>query len=79
MKIRVVSYNAYEEWHEEKMAEGKGKGLSELTDKDFMEIYKKNGTDWEFDSFRAFADEFNSDGPFAPTPYAHIIRFFPNE
>ena len=29
MKIRVVSYNAYEEWYEEKMVEGKGKALSD--------------------------------------------------
>lgn len=79
MKIRVVSYNAYEEWYEEKMVEGKGKALSELTDKDFMEIYKKEGADWEFNSLEGFARVFNADGAYAPTPAYHVIRFFPNE
>lgn len=79
MKIRVISYNAYEDWYEEKFREGDGKPISELTDKEFMEIYNDEGRDWEFDSLQAFADEFNDDGAYAPTPSNHIIRFFPNE
>lgn len=79
MKVRVISYDAYEKWYEEKMIEGKGKGLSELTNKDFMEIYKREGADWEFNSLEGFAREFNDDGAYAPTPASHIIRFFPKE
>ncbi len=83
MKIRVINYTAYEEWYEEKFREGNielvGKPLSELTDKEFMEIYKQSGTDWEFNSLKEFADEFNTDGAYAPTPSNHIIHFFPNE
>lgn len=78
MKIRVVSYDAYEEWYEEQMVEGKGKDISELTDADFMAIYERGGN-WEFDSLKAFENEFNADGAYAPTPTSHIIHFFPNE
>lgn len=79
MKIRVISYDAYADWYEEQMVEGKGKGLSELTDDDFMAIYKRSGNKWEFNSLKEFADEFNADGAYAPTPTSHIIHFFPNE
>lgn len=79
MKIRVVNYTEYEKWYEEKFREGNVRPLSELTDDEFMEIYQQSGTDWEFNSFKEFADEFNADGPYAPTPSSHIIRFFPNE
>ena len=79
MKVRVISYDSYEEWYEEKFREGEGKPISELTDKEFMDIYKRKGWRWEFDSLKDFADEFNSDGAYAPTPYSHIIRFFPDE
>ena len=44
-----------------------------------MEIYKKEGADWEFNSLEGFAREFNADGAYAPTPAYHVIRFFPNE
>lgn len=81
MKVRVIRYDDYEEWYEEKFREGEGKGLTQLTDKDFMEIYNRfnKDSDWEFDSLQQFADEFNTDGAYAPTPSDHIIRFFPNE
>lgn len=79
MKVRVISYDSYEDWYEEKFREGEGKPLSELTDEEFMEIYQRGGADWEFNSLKEFADEFNADGPYAPTPSSHIIRFFPNE
>jgi len=79
MKIRVISYDSYEDWYEEKFREGDGKPISELTDKEFMEIYNDAGGDWEFNSLKEFADEFNDDGAYAPTPSEHIIRFFPNE
>ena len=79
MKVRVISYDSYEDWYEEKFREGEGKPLSELTDEEFMEIYRRSGADWEFNSLKEFADEFNSDGPYAPTPSGHIIHFFPNE
>lgn len=79
MVIRVVSYTAYEEWYEEKFVEDEGKSLTQLTDKEFMDIYNREGNDWEFSSIKDFCDEFNTDGPYAPTPSSHIIRFFPNE
>lgn len=79
MKVRVISYDSYENWYEEKFREGKGKPLSELTDEEFMEIYRRSGADWEFNSLKEFADEFNADGPYAPTPSGHVIHFFPNE
>lgn len=79
MKIRVISYSTYEEWYEEQMIEGKQKNLSQLTDADFMHLYNQEDRDWEFDSIKEFVDEFNADGPYAPTPSNHIIRFFENE
>ena len=45
MKIRVISYDSYEDWYEEKFREGDGKPISELTDKEFMEIYNDAGGD----------------------------------
>ena len=71
MKVRVIRYDDYEEWYEEKFREGEGKGLTQLTDKDFMEIYNRFNTDCDW--------EFNTDGAYAPMPSDHIIRFFPNE
>jgi hypothetical protein len=79
MVIRVVNYSTYEEWYEEKFGEGEGKSLTQLTDKDFMELYNREETFWAFDNLKDFCDEFNTDGPYAPTPSSHIIRFFPNE
>lgn len=79
MVIRVISYTAYEVWYEEKLVEGEEKSLTQLTDKDFMEIYNREDADWEFSNIKDFCDEFNTDGPYAPTPSSHIIRFFPNE
>lgn len=79
MKIRVINYDTYEKWHEEQMVEGKGKDISDLTDDDFMLLYQRDKAHWSFDSLKEFADEFNSDGPFAPTPEHHVIRFFENE
>lgn len=78
MKVRVISYDSYEDWYEEKFKEGNGKDISELTDEEFMEIYNGAGEKWEF-SLEGFAREFNIDGPYAPTPSYHIIHFFPNE
>ena len=75
MVIRVINYSTYEEWYEEKFV----KSLTQLTDKEFMDIYNREGNDWEFSSIKDFCDEFNTDGPYAPTPSSHIIRFFPNE
>ena len=79
MKIRVVSNYWYEDWYEEKFREREGKPLSELTDEEFMEIYQRSDTVWEFDSLKEFADEFNYGGIYAPSPSHHIIHFFPNE
>ena len=79
MKVRAITYYSYEHWYEEKFREGEGKPLFELADEEFMEIYRRSGADWEFNSLKEFADEFNSDGPYAPTPSGHIIHFFPNE
>ena len=79
MKVRVISYDSYEDWYEEKFREGEGKPLSELTDDEFMEIYQRSNTGWEFSSLKEFQDEFNNDGADAPTPNYHVIHFFPNE
>ena len=79
MKIRVIDYSTYEEWYEEQMVEGKQKNLSQLTDADFMHLYNQEDRDWEFDSIKEFVDELNTDGPYAPMPSNHIIRFFENE
>ncbi len=79
MKIRVVSNYWYEDWYEEKFRDREGKPLSELTDEEFMEIYQRSDTVWEFDSFKEFADEFNYCGIYAPSPSHQIIHFFPNE
>ena len=73
MVVRVINFDAYEEWAEEN---GYERGANQLTDEQFMEIYEKEGGDWEFGSLADFADEFNTDGPYAPTPSSHIIRFF---
>ena len=78
MKIRVVNFDTYEECCEENLI-AEGKSLSELTDEEFMAIYKRSGNKWEFNSLKEFADEFNADGAYAPTPSSHIIHFFPNE
>lgn len=79
MKVRVITYDTYEKWYEEQWAKGNGKGISELTDSDFMKLYKREDSDWCFDSLEEFVEEFNQDGAYAPTPSHHIIRFFPNE
>lgn len=76
MKVRVISYDDYAEWVEE----NKGKGITKLTDVDFMDIYTKYSDDsWEFNSLQEFADEFNTDGAYAPVPSDNLIRFFTNE
>lgn len=79
MKIRVITKYWYEDWCEEKFREGESKSLSKLTDKEFMEIYQRSDTVWEFNSIKEFQDEFNYGGIYAPIPFRHIIRFFPNE
>ena len=81
MKVRVIKYSDYEEWYEEKFGEERGKIPTQLTDAEFMEIYNRfnDDCDWEFNSLQEFADEFNTDGAYAPMPSDHIIRFFPNE
>lgn len=76
MKIRVINYSEFENFCEDL---GIDISLHELTDEQFMNIYNDAGGDWEFNSLKEFADEFNADGPYAPTPSSHIIRFFPNE
>lgn len=76
MKIRVISFDEFEYFCEDM---GIDMDVDELTDEQFMNIYKDSNTDWEFDSFKEFEDEFNKDGANAPTPTWHIIRFFPNE
>ena len=79
MKVRVIDYSDYEEWYEEQLREGKDVPIEELTDEQFMHIYQLSHTDWEFKSLQEFTEEFNTDGPSAPMPSEHIIRFFPNE
>lgn len=77
MKIRVIDYSEFENF-----CEDLGIDIflvSQLTDEQFMNIFNDTGSDWEFNSLQEFADEFNADGAFAPTPSEHIIRFFPNE
>ena len=76
MKIRVIDYSDWEQYCEDNGIE---QGVCQLTDEQFMEIYNSTETDWEFDSLQEFADEFNTDGPYAPTPTNHVIKFFPNE
>lgn len=76
MKVRVITFNGFEEFRDKNELEI---GIHELTNEQFMEIYKKEGADWEFNSLEGFACEFNADGAYAPTPANHIIRFFPNE
>ena len=76
MKVRVITFNGFEEFCDKNELEI---GIHELTNEQFMEIYKKEGADWEFNSLEGFACEFNADGAYAPTPANHIIRFFPNE
>lgn len=79
MKVRVIGYDIYAEWFGEKMQEGKGVAIEDLSDKDFMEIYKRQNNKWEFNSLKEFQDEFNLDGGYAPMPNDSIIRFFENE
>ena len=76
MKIRVIDYSDWDRYCEDNGIE---QGVCKLTDEQFMEIYNSTETDWEFDSLQEFADEFNTDGPYAPTPTNHVIKFFPNE
>lgn len=76
MVIRVIRYYDWEDWCEENNIE---MGVCQLTDEQFMKIYNWSGTDWEFDNIKDFCDEFNTDGPYAPMPSDHIIRFFENE
>lgn len=75
MKVRVIKFSDFEDYCEKN---GLDIGIHELTDNQFMEIYKEGGN-WEFNSLEAFACEFNADGAYAPTPESHIIRFFPND
>ena len=77
MKIRVINYTEFENFCEDLGIDIFP--VSQLTDEQFMNIYNDAGEDWEFDSLQAFADEFNTDGAYAPTPDSQIIRFFPNE
>ena len=76
MKVRVISYDTWEEFCEKNNLE---MGVCQITDEQFMAMYESEGADWEFDSLQEFADEFNTDGAYAPTPEGQIIRFFPNE
>ena len=76
MKIRVINSSTYDEFCEDR---GIDPNVWNITDEQFMECYEMEGGDWEFDSIKAFCDEFNSDGPYAPTSTDHIIRFFENE
>lgn len=76
MRIRVIAFSDFENFCEEQKI---SIGITELTDEQFNQIYQQSGQDWEFHSLKDFADEFNTDGPFAPLPSDHIIRFFPNE
>ena len=76
MKIRVITFGGFEDFCEDM---GLEIPISQLTDEQFMNIYEEEGSDWEFNSLKAFADEFNDDGAYAPVPCEHIIRFFPNE
>ena len=76
MKIRVIDYSEFENFCEDLGIE---MSVTQLTDEQFMNIYKDSNTDWEFNSLGEFENEFNEDGAYAPTPSNHIIRFFPNE
>ena len=76
MEIRVIDYYDWEEFCEKNGIE---QSVCQMTDEQFMQIYNETRTDWEFDNLQDFADEFNTDGCYAPTPTSHIIRFFTNE
>lgn len=77
MKIRVIDYSEFENFCEDLGIDIFP--VSQITDEQFMNMYNDAGGDWEFNSLKEFADEFNDDGAYAPTPSEHIIRFFPNE
>ena len=76
MKVRVITFDSYEEYCEENNLDIY---VTDLTDKQFMDIYEEEGKYWEFDSLEEFQTAFNTDDNSAPTPTYHIIRFFPNE
>ena len=76
MKIRVICLTDFEDFCEDMGIEI---GIEQLTDEQFMNIYNDACREWEFSSLEEFAEEFNTDGPYAPTPEHHIIKFFPNE
>ena len=76
MKVRVISLADCEVYCKDHGVEWI---FDVLTEEQFMAIYEYTSGDWEFLSLDAFADEFNADGAWAPTPTDHIIRFFPNE
>ena len=75
MKIRVIDFSDFENFCEDL---GIDIHLNGLTDEQFMNIYNEDGG-WEFQSLKEFEEEFNTDGPYAPVPDTHVIRFFPNE
>lgn len=74
MIVRVIRFSDYEEYCENNNID---QPLTAITDEQFMEIWNKSDNrDWEFPNLQAFADEFNTDGAYAPMPSEHIIRFF---
>ena len=77
MKIRVIPIEALENYCDALDIEMPA--VTNVSNDLFMAVYEGEGEDWEFDSIKAFANEFNSDGPYAPMPSTHIIKFFENE
>lgn len=76
MKVRVIRFTDFTDFCYDS---GIDMSSSELTDEQFMNIYNNVNVEWEFNSLADFADAFNTDSAYAPTPDAHLIRFFENE
>lgn len=76
MIVRVIDFSDYEDYCDNNNID---QPITAITDEQFMEIWNNSDNrDWEFSNIQEFADEFNTDGAYAPMPSEHIIRFFKN-
>lgn len=78
MIIRVIPFEAYDEYFEKKginVYEDPEYSIENISDEQFMEIYRQSDF-WEFNSIAAYVNAFNSDDCFAPLPGNHFIRVF---
>lgn len=74
MIVRVIRFSDYEEYCDNNNID---QPITAITDEQFMEIWNNSDNrDWEFSNPQDFADEFNTDGAYAPMPSEHIIHFF---